>query len=148
MAAANDCSSNRPGPCTTGSVPASSDRATTCNPAMWVIGSASTHWPGPPRANSVPATEARSAAADSSTSFGVPVDPLVGTSNAVSSNGSSPCATASNAAASGASAGSGSTGSPPSNAERRPDRTSSSDAVVASIVTLFKPETSVVVGIT
>ena len=64
-------------------MPASSDRTITCTPAMWWAGRVSSHCPGPPSRACVAVADAVSAAADSSTPLGAPVDPEVATTTAV-----------------------------------------------------------------
>ena len=61
----------------TGSNPASSDRTTTCSPATYDGGSASTHNPGPPSRSVAAAAEASTADRDSTTRLGAPVEPEV-----------------------------------------------------------------------
>ena len=64
---------------TPGVVPATIDRTRTWAPAMWLVGNASSHVPGPPSRSWVASAEVVRAAASSSTVFGSPVDPEVGT---------------------------------------------------------------------
>ena len=84
VASANAAEVNGPSGSTSGAVPASSDRTSTCSPATCVGGSASSHVPLPTRA-AVAAAEARRFAAVSRTPFGSPVEPEVGTTSATSS---------------------------------------------------------------
>ena len=70
---------------TTGSVPASSERSSTCRPATWCAGRGSSHWPGPPSRSCVAAALARSAPVVSMACFGEPVEPEVPTTTARSS---------------------------------------------------------------
>ena len=72
-------------------MPASVARTSTCRPATYVAGSASSHEPSPIRA-AVAVADARSAAEVSTTVFGTPVDPEV-----VIRIGSSECSAAGNA---------------------------------------------------
>ena len=60
---------------TTGSWPATRDRQTTCTPATYDAGSASSHWPPAPRRRADACTEARTACRASSTRLGVPGRP-------------------------------------------------------------------------
>jgi hypothetical protein len=80
----------------------------TCTPATCSAGNANSHRPGPPSRASVARADARSAAADSATSLGSPVDPDVAITTAVPAGarvtpGRAPT-------------GTGSTGGPPSSA--------------------------------
>ena len=68
---------------TTGGAPASNARTITWTPATCSPGSASNHRPGPPSRASVARADARSAAPDSATSFGSPVEPDVAMTTAV-----------------------------------------------------------------
>ncbi len=81
----------------TGSRPATSDLVTTCNPATYVTGSASSQRPAPPSRRCVALTESSTARRDSRTRFGSPVEPDVstttGSSSAAASHASTACTT-------------------------------------------------------
>ena len=74
------CSSSR-----TGGSPATTERQTTCAPATYDAGRASNHRPSPSNLRAVAETEARTARRDSTTRFGVPVEPDVSTTRGSSS---------------------------------------------------------------
>ncbi len=73
----------------TGSCPATSDRQITWTPATYDGGRTSTQRPAAPRRRSVAATEASTAARESSTRLGAPVEPEVSTTRRTSSGPSS-----------------------------------------------------------
>ena len=75
---------------TTGVVPASTVRISTCKPAMWCAGSASSHPPGPPSRAWVAEALAVNAAAVNIAPFGTPAVPDVDTTSAMSSSIGSP----------------------------------------------------------
>src|SRR3546814_8980104 len=80
-AAANDAGENDPDRIA-GSRPDTSERTSTCTPAMYTAGSASSHAPSPMRAVAARALEVR-ALRLSATALGMPVDPEVVTTTAV-----------------------------------------------------------------
>ena len=83
-AATEPCSSSRVGGC-----PATSDRTTTCSPATYDAGRASSQRPAPPSRRSVAATDASTAARDSTTRLGSPEDPDVSTTTGSASSAAS-----------------------------------------------------------
>ena len=70
----------------TGAAPATTERQTTCAPATYDAGSASNQRPSPPSRRAVAATDASTARRDSSTRFGVPLEPEVSTTRGSSSD--------------------------------------------------------------
>ena len=70
----------------TGGSPAVTERQTTCAPATYDAGRASSQRPSPPSRRAVAATDASTARRDSSTRFGVPVEPDVSTTRGSSSD--------------------------------------------------------------
>ena len=113
-----------------GSVPAATQRSSTCTPAMWCGGMASSQAPGPPSRSWVAAALAASAVAGSIASLGVPVEPDVPTTRAVPSSGTAP----SGGAGGGADAAYGRTANSPSSALRNTGiaATASGPAAMAS----------------
>ena len=73
-----------------GSTPATNERTSTWMPAMWWAGMASSHWPGPPRKEWVASALATRLSGLSCAPFGVPVEPEVDTTKAMSSAIDSP----------------------------------------------------------
>ena len=71
---------------TAAGAPARAERSSTCSPATWWAGSASSHRPGGPTRAYVASAEARSASAGSRTAFGAPVEPVVVTTAATASS--------------------------------------------------------------
>ena len=68
-----------------GLVPATTDRTSTCSPATWWAGMASSHWPGPPSRSWVARPMRAAPRAVSSARLGVPVEPEVPTTTATPS---------------------------------------------------------------
>ena len=69
----------------TGGSPATTERQTTCAPATYDAGSASSQRPSPSSRRAVAVTDASTARRDSTTRFGVPVEPDVSTTSGSSS---------------------------------------------------------------